>query len=292
MVDNKLGKAIATLRKKMNLTQKSLSNGICTQPTISMIERGEIIPGLDILIPISIKLGKPITYFIDILLITDYEYIRKFVYDIEELTIRQEFKTVYDIVKTELSKKNKDRWFEIFLKWQYYLSSYKIGNIEIHETISKLKKLVKNPDSILNKDYLCFKIYNTIAFLYAIKEDYPNSLLFYNKINFNIPPSYAPRLNQNIYQLRIIYNKSKTLYDMRNYEDAIKNCKEGIEKSIQYENMSIIGNFFYYLGLCYEKKNMKKEQIPLLYKKALFFFELLNREIYSNILKKEKQDFL
>lgn len=108
MIDNELGKTIATLRKKMNLTQKKLSYGICTQPTISMIERGEIIPGLDILVPISLKLGKPITYFTDILLITDYEYIHKFVYDIEELTIRQEFKTVYGIVKAELSQKNKD----------------------------------------------------------------------------------------------------------------------------------------------------------------------------------------
>lgn len=148
-----------------------------------------------------------------------------------------------------------------------------------------------NQDSILDRDYLRFKIYNTIAFLYAIKEDYTNSLFFYNKINFKIFPTYAPRLNQNIYQLRIIYNKSKTLYDMKNYEEAIKNCKEGINKSIQYENMSIIGNFFYYLGLCYEKKNMKKEQITPFYKKALFFFDLLNRDIYLNILKKEKQNF-
>ncbi|MFJ7732072.1 helix-turn-helix domain-containing protein [Lysinibacillus sp. NPDC097231] len=290
---NNLGKEITNLRKTLHLTQEQLSNEICTQPTISMIERGEIIPGLDLLIAISLKLKKPITYFTDILLTDNYNYINKLVYDIEELTIKQQFNIVNEIVNRELDKDPQDSWFRIFLKWQFYLSSYHLNKVSLDDALFKIKELVSNtPDTIINKSFLKDRIYNTIAFLYAIRGDYNDSLFYYNKIDLNSNEFYSPRLNQDIYQLRILYNKTKTLYDMNKYEEAIQSCEQGIVKSIKLENMSIIGNFYYYLGQCYEKKNVDKENIANCYTKALFFFELLNRDIYTKILKMEKKNFL
>ena len=292
MLNNALGKEISKLRNEMSMTQKQLCEGICTQPTISMIESGKTIPSLDILNLISLKLKKPLEHFTNILYFDDYDFINQFTNDIEELTLKQNFKDVHTIVRKELRKKNCDDWFKVFLHWQFYLSSYHLKLIGIDEALLNIKSLLTTtPKIILQKNFLNIRILNTVAFLYALKKDYKNSLLYFNKINEIYIPNNSPRLNENIYYLRIQYNKTKTLYDMEDYDQAISLCLQGIKESIEMENMSLIGNFYYYLGQCYEKQNYKKEEISSMYLKALFFFETLNRNIYSNILKKEKSNY-
>ncbi len=290
---NILGKDISSLRNEMSLTQKQLCEGICTQPTISMIENGTIIPNLEVLFQLSIKLHKPLEYFTDMLFLGHPLYVNKFINDLEELTLEQDFKKVHRVVTLELNKGTHEDWFIIFLNWQFHLSSYHLGLISIEDAIIQLKVLINSHPKIkLQRKFLDLRILNTIAFLYALKKDFKNSILYFNKINTNRPWIVHPRLNENIYLLRIHYNKVKTLYDAGEYEIAVASCKEGIELSIKLENMSVIGNFYYYLGQCYEKLGNSWIDISFMYKRALFFYELLNRELYSEILKKDKSEFL
>lgn len=290
-----LGKEIIRLRKELSLTQKQLCEGICTQPTISMIEKGDIIPRIDILILISTKLNKSFSYFIDLLLINNYEYIYRFISDIEEFTLERKFDYVYKIVKNELENfsNNQDEWFNVFLYWQYYLSSYHLNKISLEQAILDIKTLYFNASSlILSKKFLGARILNTIAFLYALNKEYKEALFYFNKIDLYKSQEKSIRLTEDVYYLRILYNKTKTLYEMRNYEEAIISCKQGINKSVLLENMSEIGNFYYYLGQCYEKRGFEKREISEAYKKALFFFKILDRKLYYDILIKEKQQFL
>lgn len=295
MNNNQLGKELTRLRKLANLTQKELCDNICTQPTISKIEKGEIIPGIEILDALSIKLQVPTTYLIDILLTNDHTYTHKLMNEIEELTLNQKFETVYKIILNELEKTPTDPWFQAFLKWQYYLSSYHLKKTDFVEVIENLKAILSStPKKTLNSNSLKDRILNTIGVLYASKGEHKTALFYYNKIisiNKN-SLSDSPRLDPKINQLRVIYNKTKTLYDMKRYEDAILSCKDGINRSIELENMSLIGNFYYYLAQCYEQQNAGKEQISTCYKRAQFFFELLNRELYIEIIKTGKFKFL
>lgn len=293
MKNNSLGDEISKLRKELSMTQNQLCKDICTQPTISMIEKGTIIPSLEIILKLSLRLKKPLNYFTNILLFNDYDYVNQFVNDIEELTLIQKHQSVYTIVKKELLNKNHDEWFRIFLQWQLYLSSYRLNYLDIDTSLLKIKNLLnKSTTIILQHNFLNIRILNSIAFLYALKKDYTNSLIYFNKIS-EIPISeVSPRLNQHTYSLRVLYNKTKTLYDMGNYELAIETCIEGIDRSTTYENMSLIGNFYYYLGQCYEKLNYSKDKITFVYQKAFFFFEVLNRELYLQIIKTEKAAYL
>lgn len=293
MKNNSLGYEITKLRKEISMTQNQLCKDICTQPTISMIEKGQIIPSLEIILKLSLRLKRPLNYFTNILLINNYDYVNQFVNDIEELTLKQRHQSVYTIVKKELDNNNHDDWFKIFLQWQLYLSSYRLNYLEFSDALSKIKDLLNKSSSIvLQHNFLNIRILNSIAFLYALKKDYSNSLIYFNKISEISMPETSPRLNQHTYSLRVLYNKAKTLYDMAKFELAIESCLNGIELSTSYENMSLIGNFYYYLGQCYEKLNYDKEKISFAYQKAYLFFEVLNRELYLQIIRKEKLDFL
>lgn len=293
MQQNILGTEIAKIRKELALTQKQLCEGICTQPTISLIENGSIIPSLEVLSQISIKLNKPLEYFTNILFFSNYDYLMKFVNDIEELTLAQNFKSVYQIVSKELASEPTDKWFQVFLKWQLSLSSYHLNLIDIDEALFDIKEIIKTtPKVILNKHFLDIRILNTLAFLFAFKKDYQNSIMYFNKISEIHILDDAPKITKHTYYLRIQYNKAKTLYDSGDYNAALKTCKEGIKQSIQQENMSLLGNFYYYLAQCYEQMNAEYEKISSLYKKALFIFEILNRHLYVKTIKKEKIKFL
>ncbi|WP_170061465.1 helix-turn-helix domain-containing protein [Rummeliibacillus pycnus] len=293
MFDNSLGSEIMRLRKEKNLTQKELAEEICTQATISMIEKGAIKPGLDILYLISLKLDKPISYFANIMLNEDYPLINSIVQELESLTISHNYQLIYSIIKRELSFKPKDKWYEIFLHWHYFLSAYYLNFISIDIAIERLTNLLNNEhNSILKKDFLYDRICNSIAILYSTNKNYEKALSFYNKINLNINDTMSPRLNHQVYKLRIIYNKAKTLYDMNSLEESKKQIELGIKCSINLENMSFLGSFYYYLGLIQEKLNDKSEDISHSFNKAYFFFNILDRKMYKEIMEKEHRVFL
>lgn len=290
MFNNSLGLEIMKLRKSLKITQAQLSKDICSQATISMIEKGKIIPGLDILYLIALKLNISLSYFANIMLNENYSYTNSIVIQIEALTTEHNYNLVYKIVKRELSFEQKDKWYNIFLKWTYYLSSYKLNHLSIEMTLIKLKTLVEDTsnNTILRKDFLDEKIYNTIAILFATNNNYERALFYYNKINLNKNFATPPRLNQEIYYLRITYNKAKTYYDMKNYEHAKDLIQTGIEKSIKLENISLIGNFYYYLGQVQEKLSYPISEVQVSFKKAYFFFKLLNRTSYLEIIENKK----
>lgn len=292
-MNDSLGKEILKLRKKIGLTQKTLCDGICTQPTISMIEKGLLIPNIDILSKLSVRLNKPLEYFTDNMFFNNYNHINQFVNDIEELTLSQKFTKVYNLVKKELQNPKSDKWFEVFLQWQLNISAYYLNFIKVDQAITELKKLIKaTPKIILRKNFLDIRVLNSIALLLAQEGNYEQALVYFNKVSELTVPSVSPRLNEQVYLLRVFYNRTKTLYDIKNFSDAINSCLQGIEYSKSLENMSLLGNFYYYLGQCYEQLNYDPKDITIAYQNSLFFFKHLDRDLYIKILEKEKSIFL
>lgn len=288
-----LGKEVLHLRKSLNLTQNQLCEGVCTQPTISMIEKGQILPSLDTIYYLSIRLKKPLNHFLDILFTDDYQHVSQLVMYVEELTSQHKYEVVYELVNKEVLKKDGDPWLDHFLKWQFQLCSYKLRKINFKTAISNLKELINEEyQTILIKDFLKERIYNTIAFIYAMNKDYRSALFYYNKIQLNSQINFSPRLQSEVYFLRVLYNKSKTLYDMNDYQGSISTINQGIDRSIKLENMSFMGHFYYYLGQCYEKTAVSSLRISRCFQKAEFFFDLLNKEMYLQILHKEKGKYL
>lgn len=75
-------------------------------------------------------------------------------------------------------------------------------------------------------------------------------------------------------------------------DETVASSKLGIEQSIKTESMSLIGNFYYYLGATYEKLGYPAKEISLNYKRALHFFEVLNKKSYIEVLKTDKSSYL
>lgn len=165
----KLGEFIVNRRKLLGMTQQELCNGICTQSAISQIEKGKVIPNLDTLHSISLKLNIPINFFMNLLVDDSFEQIEPIIMEIEKLTAHHKYKDVYKKSIAELESVNFNRiWFKIYLQWALTYSSYMLGLMSFTETLTSLKRLLDPKNYLIIKtNALELRILNSIAVIYA-----------------------------------------------------------------------------------------------------------------------------
>ncbi|MFL0584945.1 helix-turn-helix domain-containing protein [Solibacillus silvestris] len=287
-----LGKEIVKMRKLKNITQKQLCKDICSQATISMIEKGKMLPGIDILLSLSLRLNIPITHFIDIIYLENANLKIDLLDQVELLLSQMEYEKIFGLASNVLNSESESNWYKYYFNWLYYLSGYYIKKVTLDEAILQITKISQEtPDYELNKNYLLARIQNSLAVLYAIKKEYSKSLFYYNKIDLNILGSHL-MFDSNTFKLKVIFNKVKTTYDMGSYKEAIEQAVKGIAESVKNEKMTYIGNFYYYLGQCYEQLEYPEEEIKYQYRRAEIFLEILERESLLKILRDLKGHWL
>lgn len=292
-----LGKEIIRLRKQNSMTQNDLAQDVCTQAALSLIERGQTKPTLETIFFISLKLNKPISYFLQYLLDDNVEYINRTVSFIEDLAIKQRFNDVHQLTQKELRtmENNNRTWFEQYLRWMNVISSYRLKRENYQMTVSLLKDLLKEEYFLINqKGFLHFKILNSLALIHGENDNLTSSLMYYNKALKSEFKEVTPSLlrQPEIYRLRILYNKAKTLYDLKKYQEALETVVQGIKESKENENISMLGNFYYYQGQCYEKMNGDCSSIKEAYRNAEFIYGFLGNDNYLNIVRELKKGYL
>lgn len=287
-----IGKELVIIRKKKGVTQKKLCEGICSQSTISMIENGELIPGIDLITALALKLDTPISHFTNLLFLNEPYEKKELVLSLEKLMEMHKYDEIYKITLSEINVEQNNDWHKYYFLWLNLISGYNIKKVGLKETLDKIKVIYnKTSDFKLNKDYLNYRIINSIAIFHATEKEFKKSLFYFNKIDLNSLENIEV-FNLNNFKLRVIFNKIKTLYDFGLYDEAIIEAKLGIEYSKKAANIAFLGNYYYYLGQCSEKKECEYSEIKGYYDKALLFFEFLNKEEYIKIIKDNKKNFL
>ncbi|PYZ95943.1 hypothetical protein CR205_16335 [Alteribacter lacisalsi] len=295
-----LGLEIANQRKKMNFTQAELAKGICSQPALSVIEKGEVSPTLENLFYFSLKLNKSVDYFLQYLIEDkDPDHINRVIQTIEKLTVEQKYRDIYQLVDKEsesVKEGTGGSWFYLYLKWYRAVSTYHLKLSDEEETLINLKELLGEKYSLINKkDFLSVKIYNTIAFIHAENGREKEALINFQKA-LNTELAYMenriPTQDPNIYRIRLYYNIAKTHYDLKNFNEAKEWINKGIRQSRKEENMSLLGNLYYYLGQCLEKAGSSPNEISSAYRTARDIFAFLGRDHYLEILSNLKEEYL
>ncbi|WP_160141809.1 helix-turn-helix domain-containing protein [Salicibibacter halophilus] len=292
-----LGNEIERLRTRKGITQNQLAKGICSQSTISIIEKGQAAPGTDILHYLSLKLGKPISYFINIMRHDNPTYIEDTIQYIEVLNKNHDYQELFTLTKGMVREPVKDLWFMVLIRSQYYYSAFMLEKISGEACNKHLIQLLKeNKDHAeLRQDYLDIRITNTIALVYSYIKKYETSNRYYTKALLlieEINSTHHENQHLSVLTIKILFNQAKTYYDQGLVPDALETVEEAIRKSIMHENMSYIGHLFVYKGLCYERMAEPKASIQAIYKEAFYFLELLNRRFHAETLLKEKSEFI
>ncbi|WP_209548189.1 MULTISPECIES: helix-turn-helix domain-containing protein [unclassified Exiguobacterium] len=281
-----IGLALRRLRKKHNLTQKDLANGICSQAEISKIESGTHSPTVDLLFALSKKLQVPFSSFFD-----HANYRESFFHLDDELLIKfrnQEFKTVYEETTLKLQQNHLDEEISLLLKFYNSISAHRLKKTDYRTCIVVLRQLSDKYSSTFYSPSMIIRIKSAIANLYSENRNYSHSRKVYEELialDFESDELLLDRI-------RILYNFSKTLLHLKDSLTALNIVEEAIQQSLRFKDMSLLGQLYYQQGFCLENLNYDYETVKQSYFKASIFFDLLNMEEYKQIIFKNKAHFL
>ncbi|MBY7125184.1 helix-turn-helix domain-containing protein [Bacillus sp. 16GRE42] len=284
---NDLGITIKELRIKKNISQSKLCHGICSQSQISKIEKGVIYPSSILLYQLSERLGVDPNNIFALTKNKKLKYIENVKYVIKDCLKQKQYKELYEIVKKEKDEKNSQaKEDKQFLLWHEATAVFEV-NRSIKTALNLLNNALKL--TLTNVDFLSEReidIMQTMAIFHGENKEYEKSITISKRCLTNFNKLDFPRDKE--IKLKIIFNLAKTLTSTYQHEEAIKYIDKGIKLAINLNTLYLLGELFYLKGQCLLKiKQHNVEDVVYNWKKALFIFELTEKEYYTKMIPDE-----
>ncbi|MEK5290596.1 helix-turn-helix domain-containing protein [Bacillus sp. FSL P2-0235] len=284
---NDLGITIKELRIKKNISQSELCHGICSQSQISKIEKGMIYPSSILLYQLSERLGIDPNNIFALTQNKRLKYVENVKYVIKDCLKQKQYKELYEIVKKEKNLNNfqtKDE--KQFLMWHEAIAIFMVDK-SIKTALDFLNNALKL--TLTNSDFLSEReidIMQTMAIFYAENKEYEKSINIFKRCLTNFIKLDFPRDKE--IKLKLMLNLAKCFDFTYQHEEAIKYIDKGIKLAINLNTLYLLGELFYLKGQCLLKmKQHNVEDVIYNWKKALFIFELTEKEYYTKMLPDE-----
>ncbi|MFC9449995.1 transcriptional regulator, partial [Bacillus cereus] len=143
--------------------------------------------------------------------------------------------------------------------------------------------------TLTNVDFLSEReidIMQTMAIFHGENKEYEKSINILKKCLTNFNKLDFPRDKE--IKLKIILNLAKSLDSTYQHEEAIKYLDKGIKLAINLDTLYLIGELYYLKSQYLLKiKQHNEEDVVNNMKKALFIFELREKEHYIQMIKDE-----
>ncbi|MCH4567557.1 helix-turn-helix domain-containing protein [Bacillus sp. ES1-5] len=284
---NDLGIIIKELRMKKNISQSELCHGICSQSQISKIEKGMIYPSSILLYQLSERLGIDPNNIFALTQNKRLKYVENVKYVIKDCLKQKQYKELYEIVKKEKNLNNfQTKEEKQFLIWHEAIAIFMVDR-SIKTALDLLNNALKL--TLTNSDFLSEReidIMQTMAIFYAENKHYEKGINILRRCLTNFNKLDFPRDKE--IKLKIMLNLAKCLDSTYQHEEAIKYLDKGIKLAINLNTLYLLGELFYLKGQYLLKiKQHNVEDVVYNWKKALFIFELTEKEYYTKTLPDE-----
>ncbi|PFC69268.1 transcriptional regulator [Bacillus cereus] len=284
---NDLGITIKELRIKKNISQSELCNRICSQSQISKIEKGKTYPSSILLYQLSERLGIDPQNIFALTQNKRIKYTENVKYVIKDCLKQKQYKELYEIVKKEKNLNNfQTKEEKQFLIWHEAIAIFEVNrSTKTALTLLNhaLKLTVTNVNCLSERE---IDIMQTMAIFHGINKEYEKSITISKRCLTNFNKLDFPRDKE--IKLKIILNLAKTLASTYQHEEAIKYIDKGIKLAINLNTLYLLGELFYLKGQSLLKiKQHNVEDVVYNWKKALFIFELTEKEYYTKVIPDE-----
>ncbi|MGH0927682.1 helix-turn-helix domain-containing protein [Bacillus pacificus] len=284
---NDLGITIKELRMKKNISQSELCHGICSQSQISKIEKGMIYPSSILLYQLSERLGIDPNNIFALTQNKRLKYVENVKYVMKDCLKQKQYKDLYEIVKKEKNLNNfQTKEEKQFLIWHEAIAIF-IVDRSIKTALDLLNNALKL--TLTNSDFLSEReidIMQTMAIFYAENKNFEKSINILKRCLTNFNKLDFPRDKE--IKLKIMLNLAKCLDSIYQHEEAIKYLDNGIKLAINLNTLYLLGELFYLKGQFLLKiKQHNVEDVVYNWTKALFIFELTEKEYYTKTLPDE-----
>ncbi|MBG9607648.1 helix-turn-helix domain-containing protein [Bacillus toyonensis] len=282
-----LGITIKDIRIKKNISQSELCHGICSQSQISKIEKGMIYPSSILLYQLSERLGIDPNNIFALTQNKKLKYVKNVKYVMRDCAKQKQYKELYEIVKQEKKQNNfQSKEDKQFLIWHEAIAIFEV-NRSTKTALTLLNHALEL--TLTNSDFLSEReidIMQTMAIFYAEHKEYEKSINILRRCLTNFNKLDFPRDKE--IKLKIILNSAKFLDLTYQHEEAIKYLDKGIKLAINLDTLYLLGELYYLKSQYLLKiKQYNEEDVVNNMKKALFIFELREKEHYIQMIKDE-----
>ncbi|WP_368545480.1 helix-turn-helix domain-containing protein [Enterococcus faecalis] len=265
------GDKIKIARKEKKMSQVELAKGICTQATISNIEKKNICDSLDIFASICLKLNLELA---DCLEMSDDKNLDKLLNEVESLCLKKEYNKAYELLldwPTEIDSKNS----LIQSKFYFFkgLTSM-FGKKDLDSALFSLHQGTEVLEVLNIYNVLCV---NVLGLLYENKNQFNRAKIYYDK---SIKLLEKEEISSFTYEKCYIYCSVAKFYSMlKDYVKSLKYCDLGIDLNVANRTIYSLDELLYEKAkVTYNlKKNAKKE-----YLSAYHFSDIFNNEILKD----------
>jgi len=267
------GSLIKSKRKELGLTQKELSEGICTQALISRIEKGDIVPQNSILQQLGSRLQLNDKELSTLAYKTRYDNeIDELKRNIRRVLTRRDYDYIEKILEQNkiLINNTNNENDQAFFTWMNASLQDKLYN----QKDKALKILTEIP--LLNlEDELAIEILNAIGVIYYQGNEFKQAL--------NVFQHAVSMIEDNIdymVQTKLLFNYALTLEEYDEDKKALDYIIQAIERLIIEDSMYLLGDLYHTKGFVLRKLG-HLEEAKKSNQLALSIFEIQNNNKFK-----------
>ncbi|WP_411954799.1 helix-turn-helix domain-containing protein [Alkalibacillus sp. S2W] len=250
MDEQRIGEKIKDLRNYYGLSQKELSDGICTQAYISQVESGNKNVASHILYQLAERLGVDVDYILFASNNERFDYIMEVERQARALVETKDFHSLMNLVKAEENSPLMEvAHFHQFLLWHKAIAIRYVEN-NLDQALLVLQdalKLAKTTNKTASEREV--HILSNIGNIYAEKEEYLSAIDSYETAlsNLRLIPLYETKL-----ETGLLYNLGRVYLIQNQIDKSLACCDEAILLCKRHFTFHGLGESYFIQGHCYK----------------------------------------
>lgn len=271
-------------RKKLGLSQKELSNGICTQATLSKFENNGKIPSLKILIQLCNRLDLSLDSIIGVSDNKSQQVIKR-MNKAEFNLIIQEYEESWEIIKSIDSKDLADD--RDALMQYYYLKGYLnvLDNGDLFDAVFDFNRILSELDSH-GETIFTFLSFVGMGMVYAKQGDDQKSEYYFSKVFSNIYTMSIDDVTKIWRYINIIFYCAIYYSESNDLETANALLKYGVKVCAENHVTYYIARIYAQLAMNENRVNGNNKKVRNFMNKALVFSEFNQNEKEIALIKR------
>lgn len=282
-----IGETLKFYRRLNNVSQKDISTGICSQAEISKIENGKVMPTVELLQQLAIKLCVPISELVKDGAEHRLEQARILDQALRKLVRENKFDKCLRVMKQVSSSRSSDEVRRI-MRYYEIVIAYRQQHVDYRTTSVLFARLIDQEGLQVQDPILYFRVKMALSILYAECEQYQQAEKIYTDVlQFTTEISGLKEE-----RLKILYNYAKLLYKVNQPEKGLRIIEEGILLSRKLKQTSYLAHFYYQRGEFHERIGVDILQTKHDYTMAYELFSAFQMKQYADIVLEVKRSFL
>lgn len=233
------GEKLRNIRRKRGLSQTALSVGICTQATISLMEKQDRIPKMNILTAICGRLDIDVSEIVE----DDNNSMTLLFDQIENAVVHENYADAKKML-TKIKVKNLENEFDK-QRYYYLVGMYQVETDQVDDAIFNFELILTQFSTMSANIYWALTTVG-MAIAYEKLNNQARALKFVQRAVSLIDEK---QMTGGQRQWQVIYRNIAELYiSLKQWKDAIKMAQRGIKICRENESFFLLDNYYYLIA--------------------------------------------